>query len=31
MLACVGVGRMGLVLGFVTDAVASAIDAWNPQ
>lgn len=29
MLACMGVGRVSLVLGFVTGPVASATDAWN--
>jgi hypothetical protein len=31
MLACVGVGRMGPVPGFVTGAVASAAGAGNPR
>jgi ZIP family zinc transporter len=31
LLACVGVGRIGLVTGFVTDAVACADGAWNPR
>jgi zinc transporter, ZIP family len=31
MLACVSLGRMGPVLGFVTDALASAADGENPR